>query len=718
MPKIIEGPIKVLQIIHNSGVTGPGRIVYGLAKCYDRDKFEFDMLCPEEGCLADDLRSLGVKIIPLETKYETGVLRMLRMLKKENYHVFNCQSGMLNTSSKIIGKLLGVPVIIFTEHQVASEHIWINSRIRLFAHSMFHVLSNMMVDRIITVSEYTRDSFIKRQGIAPEKVVTIYNGVDTGELIRETADKAMIRSKWAIPGNATVVGIIARLHEEKGHKTLVLAAKEVLKQIPDTIFLIVGEGEEKRNIEGLIRDIGAEKNFIMTGFQKDVYGLMDIMDIIAQPSLARTEAFGLSLVEAMAKKKPVIATDVKCFTEIITSGEDGILFPIEDHVKLAQNLILLINNVCLRERLGAAAQKKTVENYDIGIMTRKTEELYKKALASKGFYSKDDYLKKVSGDFMAYLDKEKGLSGGQKDGYRSSLEKYINFTRDRALDEKEAVEYLEREDCFIAETFLQFLEKNRISMDRISSFNNRIFKNAIRQSTVTSKDYDERIKAQSLQFQVDNYYDPKDPALKRRVDIVLSFIRPKEGERLLDVGCGVGTFAYHCAKKGARTAGVDYSKESIDVARRLSEKFGVSANIEFTRWDASDPLPYGDGYFDKAVSADFMEHIDDGQKEKVLSEILRVLKPGGILIVFTPNGIRESLSSIKALVSKLFGAYAPETRLHYGLTNRFRFEKMLKKRGLTFIRRFFDVTRPYLASIPFLKEALSLDILWVIKKGL
>ena len=213
-----------------------------------------------------------------------------------------------------------------------------------------------------------------------------------------------------------------------------------------------------------------------------------------------------------------------------------------------------------------------------------------------------------------------------------------------------------------------------------------------------------------------SYYLPEDESQKRRIDIILSALQPGPHERILDLGCGGGSLAYHCAKRGADAVGIDYSQESVRIAEQLVRQLGLSEKAEFKCCDATKKLPYDDGYFNKIVAGDFIEHIDDAEKKASLSEMTRILKPDGTIVISTPNGPREWLGSVKSKLLKLDGAYVSGTRLHYGLINRFRFEKMLKDTDLSFKRQFFDVTRPYLAKIPLLNEFLSLNILWVIKK--
>lgn len=233
---------------------------------------------------------------------------------------------------------------------------------------------------------------------------------------------------------------------------------------------------------------------------------------------------------------------------------------------------------------------------------------------------------------------------------------------------------------------------------------------------VSYEDYDKHVIAQGLQFQIDNYYNPKNIEMKRRIEIILGKLKPVPNEKILDLGCGVGTFAYHCAKAEANTWGLDYSYESIKAAKELCDKFEVAKNTNFLVHDVKNGLPFSDSFFDKIVVSDFIEHITHKQKIGTLTDMKRVLKPDGTIIVFTPNGLREKLGEIKRKLQRLIGIEVKETKLHFGLIDRFQFEKMIRNSGLKYKRYFYDVNKPFLAGLPLLKEVLALELLWIIKK--
>lgn len=233
---------------------------------------------------------------------------------------------------------------------------------------------------------------------------------------------------------------------------------------------------------------------------------------------------------------------------------------------------------------------------------------------------------------------------------------------------------------------------------------------------IDSKVYDGHILQQGLQFQIDNYYVPKEVNMKRRIELVLEAVNAKDSEKILDIGCGVGTFAFHTAQKGATSFGIDYSWESIKMAVKLVRKFNVAEKNHFLVGNTFI-LPFKDSFFDKVIAADFIEHITFEEKDKFLSEIYRVLKPKGLEIIFTPNGIREKIGEVYWKCRHLvFRDKIPTTDLHFGLTNKLQFEPLIRKYKFNFRLLYKDITRPYLAKIPLIRNFLSLNLLWILKK--
>ncbi len=233
---------------------------------------------------------------------------------------------------------------------------------------------------------------------------------------------------------------------------------------------------------------------------------------------------------------------------------------------------------------------------------------------------------------------------------------------------------------------------------------------------ITAKDYDYGILSQSLQYLIEEYYRPNKPYSKRRIKIVLRAIKPRAHEKILDIGCGVGTFAFHCAKQEAKTFGLDYSSESIKTANKLCEQFKVSQHTSFLIANAMQ-LPFKNAYFDKIVSADFIEHITHDEKATLLKEMYRVLKPQGYIIIFTPNAIREKIGDLYWKARNiLFKDKIPVSNLHYGLINKPDFAKICARNNFKLKTYYKDITHPFLAYIPLLRRLLALNLLFILKK--
>lgn len=227
--------------------------------------------------------------------------------------------------------------------------------------------------------------------------------------------------------------------------------------------------------------------------------------------------------------------------------------------------------------------------------------------------------------------------------------------------------------------------------------------------------YDKAILEKTEDHFVDTSFFPKDTVKKKTLDYMMDIIKPVSSDRILDIGCGVGTWAYHCAKAGCLEAcGIDYSPESIKIAQNLARRYGVGDRTKFIV-SKVDELPFEDGYFDKIIANSIIEHVSDAEKDGMLAEMKRVLKNDGFILVRTPNGVRDRIGLIiKKILRKKISAW--DVKAHYGLISKANYEKIIKKNGLVFEGRYLDVRRPYLEIIPFLRYMLCVFLVWIIRK--
>lgn len=239
-------------------------------------------------------------------------------------------------------------------------------------------MTNRGATRIIVPSNYIKEILCDWQQISPDKVDLIRYGFDPDkyEAITE-ADIKQIREEFQMDGRF-VIGTFARLSEEKGHRYLIRALKQVREKIPILRCLIVGEGSERTAIEHEIAEAGVGDIVKLTGWRRDGIKIMASVDVIVQPTLQ--EAFSQAMVEALWLNKPLVITDVSGAPDIIRNGENGILIPKGDQDALAQSLIQLASDQSLRARLSQAGRQYVQENFVIDKIIREYEGAYLRAM--------------------------------------------------------------------------------------------------------------------------------------------------------------------------------------------------------------------------------------------------------------------------------------------------------------------------------------------------
>jgi len=249
----------------------------------------------------------------------------------------------------------------------------------LFPLSKIHRLTLRRTSRVIAVSEAVADG-LRAQNIFPaDKIITIHNGIDVKRF-------ELGSSGTGVPpvNNRTRVGTIGHLAPIKGQEEFIRAAAIVCGTRNDVDFIIAGEdksrdGENRAHIEKVISDLDLKDRVQLTGWTDDVASLLATLDLFVSP--ARSEPFGLSIVEAMAAGVPVIATASEGAREIIDAEDSGRLVPIGDLAALAEAIADLLGDANQRERLALNARAVVNSKFTLERMVDRTEELYRAVIA-------------------------------------------------------------------------------------------------------------------------------------------------------------------------------------------------------------------------------------------------------------------------------------------------------------------------------------------------
>ena len=308
---------------------------------------------------------IEIRTVRMESSISpSAIFSLLKIIKQENVNIVCTHSGKDSMLGAIAGRLSSKkPKIVRTRHLALS----ITSKITysIFPH------------KVVTVSEYVGKYLIEEKGIAAGKVFSIPTGVDL-EVFNPDVVKAVSREELGISPDAVIVGTIAILRRKKGHHTLLDAIPSVLKEFPDTVFLFVGDGPQKENIEKKISEFGIAENVKLLGLRKDIPEILKTTDLFVLPTLQ--EALGTSFLEAMAMKKPVIGTNVGGVPEVVNNGIAGLLVEPEKPVVLAEAVIALLKDKEKMRRMGEEGRRIVEKKYSVDVMAKRLYEFYSSLL--------------------------------------------------------------------------------------------------------------------------------------------------------------------------------------------------------------------------------------------------------------------------------------------------------------------------------------------------
>jgi glycosyltransferase involved in cell wall biosynthesis len=239
------------------------------------------------------------------------------------------------------------------------------------ARQSFSRWSYTQVDGFIATSAAIRDRLVG-DGVPRYKTTVIADGVDVERIVRLPA--ANVHAELFLPTHAPVVGNVASLVAEKGHRYLIEAAALVLRDAPDARFVIFGNGELRGALEEQIHHRHLERHVFLAGFRPDAIELLKGCDLVAVSAIH--EGTSAAVVEAMAASKAVVATSVGAVPEVVADGVTGILVRPRDAEGLGRGISRLLRERPLRERMGAAALARARERFTVERMVEATASVY------------------------------------------------------------------------------------------------------------------------------------------------------------------------------------------------------------------------------------------------------------------------------------------------------------------------------------------------------
>ncbi len=239
----------------------------------------------------------------------------------------------------------------------------------------FRRIAFELADRVLAVSYQLRDLHAKRTRFAAGRIEVIHNGVDGRRFFPDPAARSRMRAKFAIAENEFCIGCVGNLLPVKDHMTALHAVRKIADALPHWRLVIAGEGPERARLEEFIAANPECKGHIsLLGAQDRIPELLNALDVYLLPSLS--EGISNSLLEAMSTGLPVIATETGGNPEVVVNGNSGLLFPVGDSNKLAEQLLTLESRPELRAELAQGAIRRVREEFSMDAMIRNYTRLY------------------------------------------------------------------------------------------------------------------------------------------------------------------------------------------------------------------------------------------------------------------------------------------------------------------------------------------------------
>lgn len=305
----------------------------------------------------DEVRAAGFRVheVRVRAKIDPFAVGAMRgILRREQFDVAHTHLSTSSVNGCLAARFAAIPCVATV-------------------HGMSGKLSFAAADHLIAVSKQVKSHLVK-QGVRPEKVSVVYNGLPTDVPL---IDRLSVRASLGLTPEDFVLGTIARVTPAKGIDDAIRLVSLLSPAVPNVRYLVVGDGLALEDCRRLAGELGVADRIHFLGYRKDVAECLAAMDLFVFPT--HKEAMGIALVEAMRSGLPAVATDVGGVPEVLTV-DCGFLVPDRDPKAMAAKVQELAADPALRSRMGEAARARVGAVFSVEAMRRATEDVYVRLL--------------------------------------------------------------------------------------------------------------------------------------------------------------------------------------------------------------------------------------------------------------------------------------------------------------------------------------------------
>nr|WP_317324418.1 polysaccharide pyruvyl transferase CsaB [uncultured Flavonifractor sp.] len=368
--------MKVMHLISGGDSGGAKTHVHMLLQNLSRT-IDVTMVCFMEGPFAQEARELGIHTVVLPGRNLLKVRNTLKkMIVEGGYQILHCHGARGNLMGAMLRKATGLPVVTTVHSDYRLDYL--GRPFSRLTYGTINTISLRRLDYRIGVSDAMTNLLISR-GFAPDKLFTIYNGIDftprTPALDREAYWKSV---GLKADQDSVVVGIAARLNPVKDIATLIRGFALAHKECPYLRLLIAGDGEQMELLKGLARELGVEEQVCFAGWITDTDSFYNALDINTLTSLSET--FPYSLTEGARAGLPTVASRVGGVPYLIEHGIHGFLFEAGDAETLSRHLVTLAKDPDLRRHMGQRLYQRAKEDYSLESTLQRQLTIYESIL--------------------------------------------------------------------------------------------------------------------------------------------------------------------------------------------------------------------------------------------------------------------------------------------------------------------------------------------------
>ncbi len=306
-------------------------------------------------------------------KTPSNLPRLARYLRRAKPDVLHTQLEFSNTLGSIAGKLAGIPTLTTLHtYDNPAPGSRAESRLKWMWRSLRYCS-----DQIIGVSNGTSQHHLHRGKFDPNKVITIYNGLDLGRFAPiSPAQKRAKRVEFNLPVEGFLLITVAVLRQPKGIQHMIDAMPATLQQLPHAHYLVVGGGEYGAPLQTQAHELGLSDKITFIGVRQDVPALLPMADLFLHPTL--DDALPTVLIEAMATQLPIVASAVGGVPEMVFDGENGCLTTPAQPNELADAILRIGNDPALAKKMGQAGKRIAEEKFSIERQADQLAAVYRK----------------------------------------------------------------------------------------------------------------------------------------------------------------------------------------------------------------------------------------------------------------------------------------------------------------------------------------------------